>query len=202
MNQYMLEQAEAAEYEAGFRFNPETLEYEHLSDGPFVDSLPERFVIDSDKKADWAIEKIKDERAEFDRLKKIALDRIAELNQRINDLQERTDRRTGNLKALLMDYMQTVKPTKQTKTQTQYELLSGKLVMKKQAPEYVQDEPAMVAWAKGFAPEYVQVKESIAWGELKKVTETQGEQVILKETGEVVPGIVAKAREDVFEVQV
>lgn len=204
MNEHMMEQAELAAYEAGFRFNPETLEYEHESDGPFddVNWKPERFVIDNDKKADWAIEKIKDERAEFDRLKKIALDRIAELNQRVKELQERTDRRTGNLEALLVEYFQTVKPTKVTKTQAQYELLSGKLVMKHQQPEYVLDDAQMVSWAKAAAPAYIKVKESINWAELKKLTTTNGESVVLAKTGEVIPGITAKARPDVFEVQV
>ena len=202
MNEYMLEQAEKAACESALRFNPETLEYEHPADGPFVDSLPERFVIDSDKKADWAIEKIKAERAEFERLKKIALDRIAELNQRVKELQERTDRRTGNLEALLMDYMQTVKPTKQTKTQTQYELLSGKLVLKKQQPAFIRDEAALLDWAKANAPDMVQTKESVTWGELKKLTTLDGEKVVLAETGEIVSGVVAIERPDVFEVQV
>jgi hypothetical protein len=58
----------------------------------------------------------------------------------------------------------------------------------------------MLAWAKDNAPAYVQVKESVAWGELKKATETQGDKVIFKDTGEVVPGVVAKERPDVFEV--
>lgn len=51
MNEYMMEQAMTDAYESALRFNPETLEYNHPADGPFVDSLPERFVIDSDKKA-------------------------------------------------------------------------------------------------------------------------------------------------------
>jgi tellurite resistance-related uncharacterized protein len=178
-----------------------TLEYEHESFDD-VNWKPERFVIDNDKKADWAIEKIKDERAEFERLRKIALDRIAELNQRVEELQARTDRRTGNLKALLMDYMQTVKPTKQTKTQTQYELLSGKLVWKKQQPLYERDETALLSWAKANAPDMVQTKESVTWGDLKKLTTLDGEKVVLAETGEIVDGVVAVPREDVFEVVV
>jgi len=177
--------------------NPETLEYEPFDD---VDLKPERFIIDNDKKADWAIEKIKDERAEFDRLEKIALDRIAELNQRVKDLQERTERRTGNLKALLMDYMQTVKPTKQTKTQTQYELLSGKLVMKKQQPEYVRDETALLAWAEQTAPELVKVKKEVSWGDLKKQADVSGKSLLLD--GEVIPGVIVVERPDVFEVVV
>ena len=202
MNEHMMEQAELAAYEAGTRFNPETLEYEHESDGPFddVNWKPERFAIDNDKKADWAIEKIKDERAEFERLRKIALDRIAELNQRVKELQERTDRRTGNLEALLVEYFQTVTPTKLTKTQAQYELLSGKLVMKHQQPEFIRNEAALLSWAETTAPEYVRVEKKVSWADLKKKADVSGEDVLYE--GEVIPGITAKARQDVFEVQV
>lgn len=200
MNEHMMEQAMKDAYESALRFNPETLEYVHPADGPFVDSLPERFVIDNDKKADWAIEKIKDERAEFERLRKIALDRIAELNQRVKELQERTDRRTGNLEALLVEYFQTVTPTKLTKTQAQYELLSGKLVMKHQQPEFIRDEAALLSWAETTAPEYVRVEKKVSWADLKKKADVSGEDVLYE--GEVIPGITAKARPDVFEVQV
>jgi hypothetical protein len=199
MNEYMMEQAMTDAYESALRFNPETLEYNHPADGPFVDSLPERFVIDSDKKADWAIEKIMAERAEFDRLRKIALDRIAELNQRVKELQERTERRTGNLEALLVDYFHSVTPTKTTKTQTQYELLSGKLVLKHQQPEFVRDEAALLSWAETTAPEYVKIEKKVSWGDLKKKAVVAGEDVLFE--GEIIPGIIAKPRPDVFEVQ-
>lgn len=165
-----------------------------------LDGAITAFTIDSDKKADWAIEKIKNERAEFERLRKIALDRIAELNQRVKELQERTDRRTGNLEALLVEYFQTVKPTKVTKTQTQYELLSGKLVMKKQQPEFVRDESTLLSWAETTAPEYVKIEKKVSWADLKKKADVSGEDVLYE--GEVIPGVTAKARPDVFEVQV
>jgi hypothetical protein len=40
----------------------------------------------------------------------------------------------------------------------------------------------------------------VNWADLKKQTTVDGETVVYTETGEVVPGVVAKAREDVFEV--
>lgn len=159
-----------------------------------------KFYINSDRKAEWAVNKMREEMEERDRLVRLAEEQIAELKERVRVFNDRAEKNTAFFKHHLRLYFDSVRNKRRTKTTEQYELTRAKLVLKKQAPEYVRDEPAMVAWAKGFAPEFVQVKESIAWGELKKVTETQGEQVILKETGEVVPGIVAKAREDVFEV--
>lgn len=159
----------------------------------------EYFLIDNDSKADWAVEKIMAENAERDRLIKIADERIKELNDKKRELMDKTADKTNYLTALLRMYFDTIEP-KATKTQATYKLLSGKLVLKHQQPEYVLDDVQMVSWAKAAAPAYIKVKESINWAELKKQTAVNGESVVLAETGEVIPGIVAKDREDVFEV--
>ena len=165
-----------------------------------LDSEITAFTIDSDKKADWAIGKIKEEQENTIRLRQIAISKIVELQNKIKELDERTERRTGNLKAMLMDYMQTVKPTKQTKTQTQYELLSGKLVWKKQQPLYERDEAALLTWAETTAPELVKVKKEVSWADLKKQAGVSGDKLLLD--GEIIPGVTVVEREDVFEVQV
>ena len=157
------------------------------------------FTIDSDKKADWAIGKIKEEQENTNRLRLIAMSKIAELQNKIKELDEREERRTGNLMVLLMDYMQTVKPTKQTKTQTQYELLSGTLVLKKQHPLYDRDEGALLAWAETTVPELVKVKKEVSWADLKKQADVSGDKLMLD--GEIIPGVTVIEREDVFEVQ-
>ena len=162
--------------------------------------MPERFVIDNDSKADWAIEKIMAENAERDRLIKLADERIKELSDKKKELIDKAADKTNYLTALLRIYFESVKPSSVTKTQAKYKLLTGTLVMKKQQPEYVRDEQIMMDWARANAPDYIKVSESVNWGELKKVTETQGDKVIYKDTGEVVPGVVAVERPDVFEV--
>lgn len=165
------------------------------------DSAAQAYTITSDASADWAIEQIMTAQAERDRIIKIANDRIAMLQQQKAQISARCDRNTAFLTDKLREYFATVTPSSVTKTQTTYRLLTGKLVMKKQQPEYVRDEIAMLPWIKSNAPLYVKVAESVNWGELKKATVLDGEHVILAETGEVVPGVVAVARPDVFEVQ-
>ena len=159
------------------------------------------FAIDNDRKADWAIRKIKTERAERDRLVALADEQIRELMEKKKELTERCETRTAHLGTLLRLYFDTVETTA-TKTQASYKLLSGKLVLKRQAPEYQRDETALLDWAKANAPDMVQTKESVTWGDLKKLTTLDGEKVVLAETGEIVSGVVAVPREDVFEVQV
>ena len=167
----------------------------------YLEDLDE-YRIEDDQQANWAVKQILKDRADTNRLLALADAEIKALHDQRKSLMERQESREGYLKALLMDYFERVEPSTTTKTQTTYKLLAGKLVKKRQQPEFQRDDAAMVAWAKDNAPAYVQVKESVAWGELKKATETQGDKVIYKDTGEVVPGVVVVERPDVFEVVV
>ena len=166
-----------------------------------LDEYPgDTYQIDTDKKAEHAVKQIKKWREETARLLTNADDEIAELQEAKKKLQERQEAREGYFKALLRAYFDIVEKTT-TKTQASYKLLNGKLVLKKQQPEYLRDEAALVGWARQAAPAFVQVKESVNWGELKKLTALDGEAVVLAETGEVIQGIIARERPDVFEVQ-
>ena len=165
----------------------------------YLEDLDE-YRIEDDQQANWAVKQILKDRADTNRLIALADAEIKALHDQRKSLMKRQESREGYLKALLMGYFESVEPSTTTKTQTTYKLLAGKLVKKRQQPEFKRDDAAMVAWAKDNAPAYVQVKESVAWGELKKATETQGDKVIYKDTGEVVPGVVAIERPDVFEV--
>ena len=167
----------------------------------YLEDLDE-YRIEDDQQANWAVKQILKDRADTNRLLALADAEIKALHDQRKSLMERQESREGYLKALLMGYFESVEPSTTTKTQTTYKLLAGKLVKKRQQPEFQRDDAAMVAWAKDNAPAYVQVKESVAWGELKKATETQGDKVIYKDTGEVVPGVVVVERPDVFEVVV
>ena len=166
--------------------------------GVTEDAAP--FVIDNDGKADWAIVTIMDEIAERDRILAIADERIRLLQEQKRELIERTQRKTQYLSDHLQAYFATVKPSSETKTTTKYKLLSGSLVLKRQQPEYVRDEQAMVDWAEKSASKYVRIEKRINWAELKKATVRDGERLCYAETGEVIPGVVAKARPDQFEV--
>lgn len=165
-----------------------------------LDQQDETWTITNDRTADWAAEKVLWEIAEHDRLLKLADDRIAELQEQKKLITEQAENRTQFFKGKLREYFEQVKPSSVTKTRTTYNLLTGKLVLKKQQPEYVRDETDMLAWAKEFYPQYVQTKESVAWGDLKKATVLVGEMVVMAETGEAVAGVKAVARDDVFEV--
>lgn len=164
---------------------------------------PEGFVIDTDAKAGWALQKIKEARADRDAW-------VAWYQQKIKEITEQTDFDTMNLERMLAEYFQTV-PHKKAKTQESYSLPGGKLILKKQNPEYKRDDKKAVAWLKenGFS-QYVKIKEELDWSSLKDASETVNGQIVcgekITEDGEIIPlvvdGINVIEREPKFVVEV
>lgn len=152
------------------------------------------FVIDTDAKAEWALDKIREARADRDRWVKWYTDKIQEIT-------EQTDFDTMNLERMLAEYFASV-PHKKTKTQESYKLPGGKLVLKTQNPEYKRDDKAVIEWAKANnLGQFVKVEEKLAWSELKDATAVF-EGHIVTEDGEIVPGVEVVNREAKFVVEV
>ena len=163
-----------------------------------ADMAPDdRFVIDDDGKADWAIRQIIEARAERDRL-------VAHFKNQIDKAMDNCSRIEEHFRAMLLPYMDMV-PAHRTKTQTSYELPSGTLKIKAPGPKYTVNDDQLVDWLKqnGYA-EMVKIKttESPAWGDFKKLTEVNGDIITLKKTGEIIDGVTVQYREPKFEVEV
>ena len=160
-----------------------------------VPEAEELFCIDDDSKADWAVRKIAEHRAEIDKWDnhfKNQLERIRATEQASIDY----------LTRLLKDYFTTV-PHKTTKTEESYRLPSGKVYMKEQLPKYIRNEDEMTAWAKENRPELVKttVTETTDWNTLKKATTTLDDgSVVDSLTGEVIPGVKAEMRMPEFKI--
>ncbi len=154
----------------------------------------EPFRVTDDKKAEWCIRKIREAQAEKQRWR----DYYAEQQRKID---QEADGTIGYFEALLADYFDMV-PHKRTKTQESYQLPGGKLVRKQQAPEYLRDEAALLPWLKQNAPELVKVTETPDWATLRKrlIIAPDGETVAT-EDGEIVPGVKAVQRPEVFRVE-
>lgn len=164
---------------------------------------PEGFVVDSDAKALWVLEKIRKARADRDEL-------VEWYKIQTKKIEEQTDFNTMYLEKLLADYFRTV-PHKKTKTQESYSLPGGKLVMKKQQPEFKRDDKAAIDWLKqNGGGQFVKVEERLDWDGLKKSSGIADGKVIFSETinedGEIIqnsiPGIEVIEREDKFVVEV
>lgn len=159
------------------------------------------FTIDSDSKAEWALEKIKEAEADAKRLLDLVEEKRAELDAKEEQINDNLKSKTMFLKAALIGYFETVKP-QETKTQKTYKLLSGTLIKKKDTYRYDRDEKALLTWAKANGKEeYVETSEKVKWAELKKNLAFDGEDVYDPETGVKVDGITATLEPGKFEVK-
>lgn len=153
---------------------------------------PERFIIDDDQKAEWALEQIRNAEDEKARWR----DHFSEQMARIN---ETCDLTINNMKEMLREYFATV-PHKVTKTEENYRLPSGKLVMKKLGPEFDFDDNELIDWLEKNKPgQYIKTKKAVDWIGLKKTLTVVGE-IVADDTGEIIPCIKVYERPDEFTI--
>lgn len=173
---------------------------------PLLEMLDEaieqsEFKIDTDQKAEWALNIIREEQAEAQRLINVCNSQILYYQSEIKKVQDKLENKTGNLKAMLFDYFQTV-PRKATKTQETYSLPSGKLKLKYPQPEYKRDDSKLVEWLENSGKtDYIKIKKSPDWATLKKAITVVGDKVA-DENGEIVEGVEVVERPPVFDVEV
>lgn len=154
----------------------------------------EAFVIDTDAKAAWALDKIREARAERDEW-------VSWYEKKIEEIKAQTDFDTMNLERMLAEYFQTV-PHKKTKTQESYTLKNGKLIMKVQNPEYKRNDKDVIEWLKANrGGEFIKIKEELDWAGLKAASAALDGRMF-DEDGEEIPGIEVINREAKFVVEV
>lgn len=146
--------------------------------------------------------RITDERSEYDRLKALADEQIAAINEKVAAARKRMENGTSYLTSCLADFFATV-PHKETKTTEKYRLLSGTLTFKKGTTKTKLDETKLVPWLKanGYG-ELVKVEESTRWADLKKLLSYTGDIATLTETGEIVEGVTVYETPGIFTVDV
>ena len=154
--------------------------------------------IKTDLDADWVLDKIREEQAEYRRFEMVVNEKIAQMQMALQKKKDAADRTTEFFTGRLEEYFNGV-PHKATKTQETYALPSGKLVLKHQDPEFIKDDEQLTAWVKQSAPEFLKVKESTDWAGLKKVIKVAGDKAVDK-NGEIVPGITVQERNPEFKV--
>lgn len=148
----------------------------------------QRFRIDTDAKAEWAIRRIALEEAERDRLKAVCQQEIDRYKALQDGYDQRCEGRTANLRGLLQEYFGTIKP-RDTKTQQKYELPSGSLILKKESHDYKPDPDKLRDWlVAGKMEDYLKTEVSAKWALVKKqLTTTADGEIVFGETGEIIP---------------
>lgn len=143
----------------------------------------ERFVVDSDIKAEWCIRKIAEIQQETERWGRF-------YDERKKAVEESNMFRIAHLKQLLIPYINQV-PMKEGKTQKKYTLPSGDLVIKKEHTKIEHDDAKLLEWLKN-TPDgrlYIKKKESVDWRALKPELIENNGMFYFSETGECVDGV-------------
>jgi hypothetical protein len=149
--------------------------------------MENNFVVDTDAKADWAIEKINEHKAERDRLIDVCKERIAEYQDKIEQYEQEFQNETKFFVDHLRNYFDVVKREKM-KTFERYRLPSGTLKLK--FKEKIQkDEEKLLNWLlHANMKDYIETKTVAKWGELKKGLTKSGNNYVT-EDGEIVEGV-------------
>ena len=148
----------------------------------------ERWTIDSDSKAGWAVEQIEKKREQRDK-------EIAWHLAQIEEAKARCDRETAWLMMKLEEYASMV-PMRETKTQKVYKVPGGKLVLKKATTKLEHDDETILRVLKDQGRDDMikrQVVEKVDWLNLKKE---------LLETGEIIEGVTTVEVPEMFTVQI
>jgi len=160
----------------------------------YLNDQERRFMVENDQQAEWCLDKIAEANATIEKWTKF-------YTEQLNKIKAREEFRISWMEKLLRPYFHEM-PHKVTKTQESYALPSGKLIMKKQAPEWERDDDLILAWLKANDEEkFVKTKEVVDWAELKKTLTVYGNQAG-NGLGEIIPGITVKKRPDKFVVEV
>lgn len=165
--------------------------------------VAERFQIDNDSKAEWALSKIKEAEEERDRLLALIAAKRDELEAAEDKVEDDYLRDTEWLRYQLQMYMGTVK-CKSTKTQDTYQLLSGKLVRKHAGTEFAVDRPKLVEWLlANDRKDLVKVSMTPVWADVKKQISGDPETgvCVFADTGEQIDGVTAVQTEETFNIK-
>ncbi|MDR7870338.1 MAG: host-nuclease inhibitor Gam family protein [Tissierellaceae bacterium] len=165
-----------------------------------MELMEDRWKVTNDDEAEWIIEKVNEELVEKARFKMSLENKIKVLQDKLRKLEDEERAAIEKRDSYLLEYFETIdeKFKKKTKTQEKYRLPSGEIVKKYPGPEFKRDNDKLLNWTKKNAPEYVEIKETPKWGELKKITKVVNGQVIT-EDGEIVEGVEVIERPPVME---
>ncbi|KXS41408.1 MAG: Mu-like prophage host-nuclease inhibitor protein Gam [Candidatus Frackibacter sp. T328-2] len=172
------------------------------------DADQERFRIENDGQADWALEKIRDLKEKQKENEELAEERKAPLEKKIAKIEAWQDQQNEKLQdnieyfeGILTEYAMKLKEDDEDlKT---HSLPFGKLRFRKQRPKWKYHESMLLnSLKKAGRDDLIKIKESVDKRELKKQVDVAGSQVVDLETGEIIEGVEVQERGEKFSIDV
>ena len=167
------------------------------------ENLEEVAVLD-DASADYVMKQLKAAEDQYDRMS--AWYKAQEA--RLRDIRDRT---RAWAEACLRPYFDMVPHT--GKKILSYDMPSGTMKLAKQDPEYEINDEQLVSWLENNHLEsYVATKKEARWGDFKETLKDENKKVrtimnddgilqVVNQDGEIIPGVIAKQREDKFSIK-
>jgi phage host-nuclease inhibitor protein Gam len=167
----------------------------------FLDSETDQqgFTIDDDSKANWALRKIAQHKKKIEENNLLAEEEIYKIEAWNKQMNDEAQQSIDYFQSLLAEYAgEKRKSDPKFKT---LKLPSGRIRFKKQQPQYVYDDDAVLESLKesGYT-DFVKVKESVDKAGIKKQFKAVNGGLVDPDTGEFIDGVTVVDRDDKFEV--
>ena len=165
------------------------------------------WTVKDDLTADGCLDKIIAEKVALRRYEIAVNNKVSQLQLKLKKEQEKAYREIEFFESKLREYFETVQDkARDTKTQKVYKLPSGSLKMKKEVVTFDYDKEKLVKVAEKYEnmQDYIKIKKDFDWAEFKKNLVINDEDIVNKETGEIVEieGLRLETKPSEFSVEV
>lgn len=167
----------------------------------------DQFVIDNDKKATWALKKIKHMKQKQKENEKLAQEEIEEIQKEIemvnawlDDVNGALQKKIDFLENMLHNYALGLR--KEDSSLKTYKLPFGQLQFRKSRPMWKYDDKKLLDFVKSNLKEVLKIEEKVDKRKLKKVARVVGNRAVIKDTGEIIEGVIIEEVPEKFEVKV
>ena len=180
----------------------------------YNEETDEKFEITNASQANWAINKIAEEKKRTEYFVAVAEEEIKKLQGQINEAKNKYNNATNFYTGLLAKYISADDvPKKVTKTQESITLPAGKIIKKLPKLKYTMIDGEDVSKEKGrteFVKEvkevsknFIKVKEEVDWANFKKqITSDEEGNVYFKDSGELIESLRSQYTLPTVEVKV
>lgn len=139
---------------------------------------------------DWAIRKISKAREDYATAEKLAQAQVERIQAWLDGKRREKEHTEQFFEGKLAEFYLPIYEANKGRKKS-FKLPCGAVQFRQQQPEYVRDDERLLAWLHGNGKgDYVVVKESVAWGELKKQLRQHNDRMVDLESGEIVDGIL------------
>src|SRR5690625_1527227 len=164
-------------------------------------NVDDRFVIDDDTKANWALRKIAEHEEHVSNANELAQKEIDKIENWFKQVKEQRQNQIDHLQSLLAEYA--TKKREEDPNFKSMSLPSGRFGFRKRPDKWVyDDEKLLESLKKSEMNDLIRVKEEVNKRDLRKVLEVVNGKVLNPETGEFIEGVSIEKQGETFNVRV